>query len=60
MKKKKGSYPVLNYNRMVTNEEWIEYEKRYAEWDEKHPNKLTMEAAMSKPNPPNYFKANND
>jgi len=41
--------------------EWIDYNEKYLDWEEKYEGKMeTMDAGMSRPNQPNYFMANND
>lgn len=45
----------------IEEQAWIEYNKRYAEWEKRYEGRLTsMEAGMSEPNKPGYFRANND
>lgn len=43
-----------------TIEEWITYNQEYKAWKARHPDLTTMEAAMSEPNKPGYYRANND
>lgn len=58
--KQRGKYPTVN-DREVSDEEWDRYVDRYQEWKELYEGRMdTMEAAMSKPNPPGYIRANND
>ncbi len=48
-------------DRDISPEEWDDYDRRMEVWKEKYKGRMnTMDAAMSKPNPPNYFRANND
>ena len=43
------------------SKEWLAYYERLAQWKERYKGKMdTMDAGMSRPNKPNYFKANND
>lgn len=55
----RNSYPKLDANRITTDEEWNDYVERYNAWKKEHAgNLLSMEAAMSEPNPPNAYYAN--
>ena len=48
-------------DRPITKEQWADYDKRMEEWRERYKGRLlSFEAAMAEPNPPNYFRANND
>ena len=50
---------VFRDNRKIDVSEWIEYNDRYQEWLLKdYPDDFSC--AMSEPNHPNYFKANNE
>ncbi len=45
----------------IDAKKWIEYNEDYQRWREKYSDDLTsFEAGMSKPNKPNYYRANND
>ena len=48
-------------NTPIPAKDWIDYNNRYlAWWDKYEGNFASMDAAMSRPNKPNYFTANND
>lgn len=48
-------------NKPITSDQWEHYDNRIKEWRELYKDNLTsFEAAMNEPNPPNYFRANND
>lgn len=60
IKPKRGSYPMVE-DRPVSDEEWHTFEQQFNYWFEQNHAMLTsMEASMSQPNPPGYFRANND
>jgi hypothetical protein len=45
----------------ISAADWIKYNQSVLFWESKYKGKEnSMEAGMSKPNEPNYFKANND
>lgn len=48
-------------DREIRPEEWARYDEAMERWRERYKdNPRSMEAAMSEPNPPNYYRANND
>ena len=48
-------------DRPISDKEWSAYYEKYLRWYESFKDDLrSMEAAMSKPNKPNTFRANND
>lgn len=48
-------------DKTITPTQWIAYNIRYKQWKAVCKDRMSsMDAAMSKPNKPNYFRANND
>lgn len=57
---RKANYSTLD-DTPITQEQWDDYDQRMEAWREEYKGRLTsFEAGMSQPNPPNYFRANND
>lgn len=54
-----NQYTKHDDDKIISQEEWDDYEKRLKEWN-KRKYDSDMDKGMSKPNPPNYFRANND
>lgn len=54
-------FHVIIDDRPIYVKEWIDYNKQYKRWKKKYEGRMnTMDAGMSQPNKPNYFRANND
>ena len=63
IKPKRGKYQMCDPSIQlpVTDERWNQFDESFNKWFDKYKDNLTsMEAGMSQPNPPNYFRANND
>ncbi len=46
--------------RTVNIKEWIDYNEQYNDWKSRIGEFPSLDDAMSKPNKPNYYRANND
>ncbi len=47
-------------NTKISADQWIAYNEKYKEWNNSINDISSMNLLISKPNKPNYFRANND